>query len=127
MKRSLGLLIVLVILVASCGCTIKQANVTPTPPATAQITGTTTSAAETSATQTTVPESTPVTTTTAPAPATVTTVATTRPAMPPSTRVTTVHIRNNTYIPDQLTVLPGTRVAWINDDPGIHVVKSTGA
>ncbi len=47
--------------------------------------------------------------------------------MTPSTRVTTIHIRNNTFVPDQLTVLPGTRITWINDDPGTHMVKSSGA
>jgi plastocyanin len=35
-------------------------------------------------------------------------------------------MRNNTFVPDQLTVLPGTAIIWINDDPGTHLVKATG-
>jgi plastocyanin len=42
------------------------------------------------------------------------------------TKITTIHIRNNTFVPDQLTVLPGTGITWINDDPVTHVVKGIG-
>jgi plastocyanin len=58
--------------------------------------------------------------------ANVTTAATARPDMTPSTKVTTIHIRNNTFVPDQLTVLPGTGITWINDDAVTHVVKASG-
>ena len=55
-----------------------------------------------------------------------TTVATPQPTITASTKITTIHIRNNTFVPDQLTVLPGTGITWINDDSVIHVVKATG-
>ncbi len=131
MKTALGVCILIILVLASCGCTIRQANVTPTtqPAATEPVQTSVGISTETPAAPAAT-ESLPVTTA---APATVTgaanitTAATTRPAVPPQTRVTKIHIRNNTFVPDQLTVLPGTRVTWINDDPGIHVVKSIGS
>ena len=40
--------------------------------------------------------------------------------------VTTVHIRNFSFVPATLTVLPGTQVTWINDDNTAHTVVATG-
>lgn len=137
MKTCIGLFILMVLLVAACGCTVRQATAsTPTVPATTPIPATpvetlpqTPAATETPAPPT-VAGTIPVILAT-PAPeetARVTPVATTMQSsvQQPSTTVTTIHIRNNSYVPSQLIVLPGTRVTWINDDPGTHIVKSTG-
>ena len=43
-----------------------------------------------------------------------------------STRITTIHILNNSFVPQQLTVLPGTGITWINDDAATHAIKTTG-
>ena len=37
-----------------------------------------------------------------------------------------IHIKDNKYDPDSLTILPGTMVTWVNDDSRVHVVKATG-
>lgn len=51
----------------------------------------------------------------------------TRTTSPMNMRVvTTISLRNNTFVPQELTALPGTGITWINDDPGVHSVKSTG-
>jgi plastocyanin len=45
----------------------------------------------------------------------------------PSTKVvTTIHMRNNTFVPQELTVLPGTGITWVNDDSAVHTVKTIG-
>ena len=44
-----------------------------------------------------------------------------------STKVTTIYIRNNTFVPQELTVLPGTGITWINDDETVHAIKATGS
>ncbi|RPI40204.1 MAG: hypothetical protein EHM53_02855 [Methanoregulaceae archaeon] len=126
MKKGIVLFILVILLAALSGCTQTPAPATP-------------ATTPTPAYPTEVP---PVITT--PEPATVllatvsatvtatkvtsgiTSAATTRPSMTPSTKITTIHIRNNTFVPDQLTVLPGTGITWINDDPVIHVVKAIG-
>jgi plastocyanin len=68
-----------------------------------------------------------------PAPTTVpTTVMTTviptvTRTLSPSTKVvTTFHMRNNAFVPQELTVLPGTGITWINDDDKVHTVKTIG-
>jgi plastocyanin len=45
--------------------------------------------------------------------------------MTPSTKVTVIYIRNNTFVPQELTVLPGTGITWINEDRVAHNVKTT--
>jgi plastocyanin len=40
--------------------------------------------------------------------------------------VTAIHMRNNTFVPEELTALPGTGIAWINDDSVVHSVKTIG-
>jgi plastocyanin len=40
--------------------------------------------------------------------------------------VTAIHMRNNTFVPEELTALPGTGIAWINDDSAVHSVKTIG-
>jgi plastocyanin len=40
--------------------------------------------------------------------------------------VTTIHMRNNAFVPEELTALPGTGITWINDDSAVHSVKTIG-
>jgi plastocyanin len=47
--------------------------------------------------------------------------------MTPSTKITTIYIRNNTFVPRELTVLPGTGLIWVNDDATVHAIKTTGS
>lgn len=125
MKICIGLFIIVILLIASCGCTTQQ----PRPVATTQPTPaenvTETPAAPVTTPVQTSPEM--VNTTVVPSvTANITIAVTTRPVMAPSTKITTIHIRNKTFVPDQLTVLPGTRITWINDDSVTHIVKSSG-
>lgn len=86
--------------------------------------------------------STPVATAVPTVPPTVATVATPAQTMMPTT-VTTVlskpkvtlvpqttktifYMRNNTFVPTELTVLPGTGISWVNEDFIVHSVKITG-
>jgi plastocyanin len=115
------------LLVAASGCTSQQAK----PAATATTIPATVAGTEVPAvTGTPLPTEVPTkVSTTVAAPevtSSVTTAATPRPSMTPSTKVTIIHIRNNSFVPDQLTVLPGTGITWINDDSVIHVVKAIG-
>lgn len=127
MKIFIGLFILVIVLVAISGCATQQAK-----PAATETTLTTTVAATEIPTTvntplpTTLPPSESTTVATPAVSASTTPLATTRPSMTPSTKVTIIHIRNNTFVPDQLTVLPGTGITWINDDPVNHIVKATG-
>jgi plastocyanin len=82
---------------------------------------------------TTVPTVVPTTELT-PAPATLP-ITVVKTAIPVATRttspmnmkvVTTIHMRNNTFVPEELTTLPGTGITWINDDSTVHSVKTIG-
>jgi plastocyanin len=124
MKKFIGLFILVIVLVAVSGCT-QQAK----PPATATTVPTTAAAAVTTMQATPEPTTAAATvqeTVTAEVTTLVPTVATPKPTMAPSTKITTIHIRNNIFVPNELTVLPGTRITWINDDPVNHIVKATG-
>jgi plastocyanin len=130
MKKFIGLLVLMIVLVMVSGCTqpAKTANVT---------TVVTTIVPTTLATTVPTTEATPVTTTVPVATITqnITTMATTvatvaktpAPVMTPSTKITTIYIRNNTFVPAELTVLPGTGVIWVNDDATVHAIKTTGS
>ena len=130
MKTCIGLFILVIVLVAASGCTTQQAK----PAATTTTLTTTVAVTEVTTAPTVIDTPLPTTVqttvstvvTTTEAPANVTTVVTARPSMTPSTKVTTIHIRNNTFVPDQLTVLPGTGITWINDDSVTHIVKAIG-
>jgi plastocyanin len=37
-----------------------------------------------------------------------------------------IHMRNNTYLPEGLTVPAGTTVRWINDDGDVHTISQVG-
>jgi plastocyanin len=126
MKKGIVLFILVILLAAASGCT--QTPV-PATPATTPVTDSPTEVPPVITT----PEPATVLPTTVSATVTATevasgiiTAATTRPSMTPSTKITTIHIRNNTFVPDQLTVLPGTGITWINNDPVTHVVKAIG-
>jgi plastocyanin len=126
MKRFFGLFILVLVLVAVSGCT--QTNKSSAPATTVP---TTVPATEIPATlptpeQTTQPMTTAVTVTTAAEVTVVVTTAAPTVSMTPSTKVTTIHIRNNSFVPAVLTVLPGTGITWINDDSVSHIVKAAG-
>jgi plastocyanin len=128
MKTYLGLFILVMLLVAASGCTTQQAK--PAAPVTTVIT---TVAATDVPTQITTPKPTTipteVATTTVIPKETANISVTATPwssATFSSTRKLVIHIKDNRYDPDSLTVLPGTMVTWINDDSKIHIVKATG-
>jgi plastocyanin len=83
-------------------------------------------------TPTTIPTIVPTTKLTlAPTPVPTTVVTTvlpvvTRTTSPTAKVVTIIHMRNNTFVPQELTALPGTGITWINDDSAVHSVKTTG-
>jgi plastocyanin len=134
MKKFIGLLILIIVLVAVSGCT-QQAKTTPAttaiPTAVATVIATpveTSVAPTTEATAEVTPAETGVVANvTAPGenatvPAATQTVA---PALTFST-VTTIHIANNTFSPATIMVLPGTGITWVNDDKVVHSVKMIG-
>ncbi len=125
MKQLIGLLILVIVLAAASGCTTAPS---PAPETTTETSVPTTEV--TTVVTTAAPATIPVTAATTPAAANVTPKVTTgptaQPTMTPSIKVTTIHIRNNTFVPSQLTVLPGTGITWINDDFVTHIVKATG-
>ena len=129
MKTYIGVFILVMLLAAASGCTSQPAKT-----AAAATTVATTAAATEVPTivQTPAPTTAAAAATTAApvatteAAASVTTVATVLPSMTPSTKLTVIHIRNNTFVPDTLTVLPGTMITWTNDDSATHVVKAIG-
>jgi plastocyanin len=128
MKTYTGLFILVILLAAASGCTTQQAK--PAVTATAVVT---TVAATEVPTEITTPKPTAIPTevvTTAAIPQTTANVsATATPWLSATfspTRKLVIHIKDNKYDPDSLTVLPGTMVTWINDDSRIHVVKATG-
>lgn len=128
MKRLIGLFILVIVIAMISGCTqpAKTANVT-----TVETTVIPTTMATTVPTTEATPETVPVVTITQNVTTMATTVATVAktpaPVMTPSTKITTIYIRNNTFVPTELTVLPGTGVIWMNDDETIHAIKTTGS
>jgi plastocyanin len=129
MKKFFGLCILVILLVAASGCTQPAKTVTPVPTA---VVATEMPTAEATMPPTAV-ETTIAPTTTATVAITAnvtekpTTAATPKPVMTPSTKITTIYIRNNTFVPQELTVLPGTGITWINDDKTAHAIKTTPA
>lgn len=132
MKKFFGLVILVILLVAASGCTQPAMPATATPVETAVVT------TDVPTPEPTMPAAT-VETTVAPSEVTtaattavvtnetttvVTTKATPKVIATPSTKITTIYIRNNTFVPAELTVLPGTGITWINDDKVTHQVKT---
>jgi plastocyanin len=125
MKTSLGLFLLVIVLVAASGCTTQQAVSEVTPIATAPVSSTEVPTLINTPLPTAVP--TIISTTVAPDITTVLTAAATpTPRMTASTKITTIHIRNNTFVPAELIVLPGTGITWVNDDSVTHIVKASG-
>jgi plastocyanin len=116
MKKFIGLFIVVIALVLISGCSQPaQPAAVITPVATAVPT---------------VPPTVPPTVAT-PAPTVMPTTATIVISTPkitlvPQTKNTIFYMRNNTFVPTELTVLPGTGVTWVNEDTIVHSVKITG-
>ena len=125
MKKGIVLFILVILLAAASGCMQTPAPTTPATTA-APASPAVPPVITTPEPVTVLPTTISVTVTATEVTSGITTAATTRPAMTPSTKITTIHIRNNTIVPDQLTVLPGTGITWINDDPVTHVVKAIG-
>ncbi len=122
MKRSIGLCILLILLVAASGCT-QPASPQPEP-ATAVPTDVPT--AVTTTTETPAPETTaPVVTEEATPEATMamTVVSTPVPQLTYAKKPV-IAIRNNTFVPHEMLVLPGTGITWINEDSTVHAVKT---
>jgi plastocyanin len=116
MKKFIGLFILVIALVVISGCTQPAQPVAVT----------TTVATPVPTVPPTIPPTvaTPVPTM---MPTTVTTVLST-PKIPlvPQTKKTIFYMRNNTFVPTELTVLPGTGISWVNEDFISHSVKITG-
>jgi plastocyanin len=49
--------------------------------------------------------------------------ATPKPVLTHS-KTTVIYIRNNTFVPQEMMVLPGTGITWINEDKTVHSVKT---
>jgi len=140
MKKILGLLILVIALVAASGCTLPQSTppvtttvTTEAPTAVPTVIETTVEATPVATTEPAVAETTPAATTAIPtttettAEVTATKTAIVTAGMTPSTKITVIHIANNTFTPSVLMVLPGTRITWINSDTKVHSVKAVGA
>ncbi|MDD1699581.1 MAG: hypothetical protein LUQ04_02180 [Methanoregula sp.] len=115
MKKVIGLFILIIAFIAITGCTQQAVQVPVTTPPTTVVT--TIPATELTTVQTTVP--TTVITTAHP--------VVTRTESPLNKIVTTIHIRNNAFVPKELTALPGTGITWINDDEVVHSLKMNEA
>jgi plastocyanin len=114
MKKFFGLFILMIAFVAFTGCTQQ---VVPEPVTT------------TSPTIVTTPNPTAELTF---VPTVLTTVVPTlsptvkRTESPSGKVVTVIHMKNNAFVPQVLTALPGTGITWINDDDSVHSIKMSG-
>ena len=120
MKRFMGLFILLIAVALCSGCTQPAQKVAvPTTLSTEVPTAVQTEATTVVVTvQTTVPTLVPT--------VVVTEVAKPKITLVPQTTKTIICMRNNTFVPQELTVLPGTGITWVNDDTIVHSVKTTG-
>jgi plastocyanin len=112
MKKFIGLIILMIAFIAFTGCTqqVVPEPVTTTPPTTVP-------------TAVLTPKPTPVpTSVVTPLPPTVK-----RTESPTTKVVTTIYMRNNSFVPSELTALPGTGITWINDDGIVHSLKMSGS
>ena len=125
MKKFIGLFILVIGLVMISGCTqpAQPVAVTTTVATTVPTVPPTVATPVPTMVPTTVatPQSTTVIATTV-----ATAVKTPIPVQIASTKITTFYIRNNSFVPQLLTVLPGTGITWINDDKAVHAIKITG-
>lgn len=119
MKKVIGLFILVIVIAMISGCTQQAAPAATTPEPTAVPT-----VPPTEATPAPTLLQTPVQTI---IPATVTTAMPTPGiTLVPQTKNTIIYMRNNTFVPQELTVLPGTGISWVNEDTTVHAVKSIG-
>lgn len=127
MNKFFGLCILVILLVAASGCT--QPAATPATPAPTVVVTTEVPTPEATMPPATI-EKTVVPTVavkenvTAEPTEVATTKATPRVPATPSTKITTIYIRNGTFVPSELTVLPGTGITWVNEDKVIHQIKT---
>ena len=112
MKKFIGLFILVIAFVAFTGCTQQPVPepVTTTPP-----TILTTTIPTTELTFVPTPVPTTVVTTLPP--------TTKRTESPSGKVVTLIHMKDNSFVPKVLTVLPQTGITWKNDDETIHSLK----
>jgi plastocyanin len=120
MKIVYGVCILVLLLVVASGCTQQQAAPVPTPEPTAEPTmppaTTVVPAATTVATPETAEATTVVTTAAVP-------TATPKPELTHS-KTTIIYIRNNTFVPQEIMVLPGTGITWVNEDRTVHKIQT---
>ena len=137
MKKIIGLFILIIALALVSGCTQPTTTTPATTVATTEVptivetTEEITAAPTEEATtiETPVETSTIVAEVTTPVEENVTTTITApaiTAAMTPSTKVTVIHIVNNSFSPATLMVLPGTGISWVNDDSTVHSIKTIG-
>ena len=112
MKKFIGLFILVIALIVISGCTqpaqpvaVTTTVVTPAPTVPPTV-------------ATPVPTLVPTTV--------VTVLSTPKITLVPQTTKTIFYMRNNTFVPTELTVLPGTGISWVNEDFISHSVKITG-
>jgi len=120
MKKFIGLIVLMIVLVMVSGCTQQAQPVAVTTPEATEVP--TIAPTEATLVMTVVPttEQT-VMPTTVPA-----VLSTPKITLVPQTTKTIIYMRNNTFVPLELTVLPGTGITWVNDDSTVHSVKTIG-
>jgi plastocyanin len=124
MKKIIGLFILVIVLAMISGCTQPAKPAAVTTPVATEVPTAPTTEATTAPTMEPAPVATPQSTTVIATVAAV--VKTPLPVQTASTKITTIYIRNNSFDPQVLTVLPGTGITWINDDTTNHAIKTTG-
>jgi plastocyanin len=129
MKKIIGLFILVIVIAMISGCTQQaQPAAVTTPVATAIETAAPTDLPTAEATPELTVEPVPVATpeeTTEIATTAATVISTPKPDMTPSTKITTIYIRNGSFVPNELVILPGTGLTWINDDATVQAIKLT--
>jgi len=121
MKKFIGLFVLVIVLAMISGCTQPAQPAAVTTPVATVVPTVPPTEATPVPTMEPAPVATPQSTT-----AVATVVRTPIPVMTPSTRITTIYIRNNSFVPQELTILPGTGITWVNDDATVHAIKTTG-
>ncbi|MDD1697000.1 MAG: hypothetical protein LUQ36_01420 [Methanoregula sp.] len=113
MKKFIGLFILVIAFVAFTGCTQQVVPEPPVATTSPTIVPTTIPTAE----LTVVPTSIPTTVVTTLLP------TTKRTESPTGKVVTVIQMKNNSFVPQVLTVLPHTGITWKNDDETVHSLK----
>ena len=118
MKKVIGFTILLIAFIVFAGCTQQpvQEPVTTVPTTVSTPVPTPVPTTQMTMIQTMVP--TTLVTTVLP--------TATRTESPLNKIVTTIHMRNNAFVPQVLVALPGSGITWINDDSVPHSLKMSG-